>query len=213
MKEFEFTGGSRIGLMNSTIPFATLTIKEDMIIIDGLKFRPEEVISIEPYSELISSGIRINHIKPNYESKVVFWSLKSPRHLIAKIREVGFLEKICAKPDEELRKKLSDKAEKEKFPLNIAYLGIVIPIFVVLFFGSVIFSSIKNINPAYGLMVPVGFMTTNIIGLISSRKVRNFALRKDIKLEDINAILYLLIFACIFALIILGLLANYTFNK
>ena len=213
MNEFEFTGGSRIGLMNSTIPLATLTIKEDLIVLDGLKFRPEDIISIEPYSEFISSGIRINHIKLNYESKVVFWSLKQPSYLLEKLKEVGFLEKICAKPTEELQKKLNAKREKENLPLNTVYLGIVIPILILLFFGSVIFSSNKNINPAYGLMIPVSFIIANIIGILSSKKIRKFALRKDIKLIEIKAILYLLIFACMFVIITLGFLSTQNFNK
>jgi len=81
MVEIKKTGGARIGMANATWPFATLKANKDRLelnatIIGTLVFKPNDIISIEPYGLIpfIGRGIRINHRVDKYKSKVIFWT-------------------------------------------------------------------------------------------------------------------------------------------
>lgn len=98
------TGGARIGWVNATWPFATLTARRDALVLNATligrySFAPTQVISIERYTSipLLGSGIRINHNIPTYPKKIVFWCLGSPDSLIRRMEETGFLP--SADPD------------------------------------------------------------------------------------------------------------------
>ncbi len=95
--QISFTGGARIGMANATWPFASLKVTKDRLdlnatIIGNLVFRPEDIISIEPYSEMMSSGLKINHRVPTYKDKVIFWTFKNPNEIIRQIQQIGFLD-------------------------------------------------------------------------------------------------------------------------
>lgn len=97
------TGGARIGRMNATWPFATLTARRDTLLLNATllgrySFDPTQVISIEKYTliPVLGSGIRIHHNVPTYPKKIVFWCF-TPASLIRRIKETGFLP--SADPD------------------------------------------------------------------------------------------------------------------
>ena len=96
MNEIKETGGARIGMANATWPFATLKVTKDKLelnasIIGNLVFKPSDIISIEPHSSFISSGLKINHRVSNYKNLVIFWTFGNVNSLILKIEQTGFL--------------------------------------------------------------------------------------------------------------------------
>ena len=98
-KTFKLTGGARIGLANATYPFADLyidknTLKINASLVGNLIFQPQDIISIKPYTSipLVAQGIKINHRVENYNSNVIFWTLKNPETVINEIKSTGFLE-------------------------------------------------------------------------------------------------------------------------
>ena len=99
MDKFKMTGGARIGMGNSTWPFATLKVTKDKLelnasIVGNLVFQPQDIISIETYTMIpfVGQGIKINHRITNYNSKVIFWTFKNPTSVVNQIKQTGFLE-------------------------------------------------------------------------------------------------------------------------
>ena len=91
------TGGARIGWVNATWPFARLAASHDELCISGMligsyKFKPSEVVALEPYGSipLIGRGIQILHSNASYPGKMIFWCFGSPERLIDRIRDLGF---------------------------------------------------------------------------------------------------------------------------
>lgn len=98
------TGGARIGWVNASWPFATLTATRDQLelnasVIGKYTFSPAQVISIEKYTTIpvLGWGIRIKHNVASYPSHIVFWCFGSPASLIARIGGTGFAP--CGSPD------------------------------------------------------------------------------------------------------------------
>ena len=94
------TGGGLIGTLKFTYPLIELIVEENLIRIKPIignswKFTPEDVLSIEPYSDLWFNGIQINHIKKNNPNLIVFRT-SSIKEVIENIQEIGFIPK--AKP-------------------------------------------------------------------------------------------------------------------
>ena len=92
MENLSIIGGARIGMANATWPFATLRVSKERLelnatVVGNLVFRPEDIISIEPYYQipLIGQGIKINHRIPKYKDKVIFWTFKNPNRIINQI--------------------------------------------------------------------------------------------------------------------------------
>lgn len=97
-------GGARIGWVNATWPFATLTARQDQLILNATvigkySFSPDQVVAIEKYTAIpiLGWGIRIHHSVAAYPRKIVFWCFGSPESLIRRIQETGFVAK--AAPD------------------------------------------------------------------------------------------------------------------
>lgn len=114
MNEIQLTGGARIGMANATIPLATLKVNKERLelnsAVGNLIFRPKDVVFIEPYTliPIIGQGIKINHNVSFYNTKVIFWSFKSPETIVSQIRKTGFLT---------LGTSHSPKTDKELFSL------------------------------------------------------------------------------------------------
>ena len=99
MTELNLTGGARIGMANATWPFASLKVTKERLdlnatIVGNLVFRPEDIVSIEPYYmiPILGQGIKINHRIPKYKEKVIFWTFKNPNEVIRQIKQTGFLD-------------------------------------------------------------------------------------------------------------------------
>lgn len=107
MKQYELTGGARIGTVNATYPFAKLRVNENKLeintsVIGKLVFTTKDVISIEPYQRfpIIGKGVKINHRVSNYNQKVIFWTWKNPKDVIQQIALTGFLNNLNSRLSE-----------------------------------------------------------------------------------------------------------------
>lgn len=148
IEKFTLTGGARIGSANASYPFADLYVDKEILklnasIVGNLVFQPKDIISIEPYMfiPLIGQGIKINHRIEQYNSKVIFWTFKSPDFVINEIQKTGFMDntngQICL---EDL--KIIEKQKQGGFPLkksvvlffiiawNLLFLSDIIPFFM-----------------------------------------------------------------------------------
>src|ERR1019366_4785782 len=95
LAEASFRGGARLGWVNATWPFATLKVSRNELRLSSLgshEFSPSQIVSLEPYGSipLFSSGIRINHNRPDYPNTIIFWCMGSRAKVLSAIQDVGF---------------------------------------------------------------------------------------------------------------------------
>lgn len=71
-------GGARLDLFNATIPFARLVVTPSKILLPvlgrELTFEKREIVSLRRHRGLFSTGLRIEHSRPDAPSFVVFWT-------------------------------------------------------------------------------------------------------------------------------------------
>jgi hypothetical protein len=95
MDEIKFRGGAKIGKMSDSWPFVTLTASKDKLrlnapIIGDYVFKPENIITIEPFTYFLNKGLRIKHNIKEYKENVEFWTFKDPQFILDQIRMIGF---------------------------------------------------------------------------------------------------------------------------
>lgn len=96
--ELSYRGGARLGIWNSTWPFARLTVTTTAIVLKvrtygTLTFTRDDIIGIEPYRSLpiVGEGVRIHHSRRDYPEKVIFWWGAAPAEYLAKkIQALGY---------------------------------------------------------------------------------------------------------------------------
>ena len=93
-RTIKYTGGSRIGSRNLTIPFASLHIDKEKIELKStgfktLIFKPQNIVNLEKvyYAPFIAQGIRIKHNKAEYSENIIFWSPLKPEKIIDSIKK------------------------------------------------------------------------------------------------------------------------------
>ncbi len=84
------TGGAKTGWASASKPFAVLAVDKDHLILNAsvmgnLHFRPSDVLSIEPYSFGLQSGLMINHRVAGYKQSVMFINSGSTAQLLEEI--------------------------------------------------------------------------------------------------------------------------------
>jgi hypothetical protein len=91
---FSSTGGARLDIFNLTWPFATLTVTPTWISIVTVgpkyRFHRREVRSLSRYDRPFSTGLRIEHERPDYPELVVFWTCDFGR-LRAALEALGYV--------------------------------------------------------------------------------------------------------------------------
>ncbi len=210
-EKFTLKGGARIGMANATYPWADLFVDKDILkinasLIGKLIFRPEDIISIEPYSIIpfLGQGIKINHRVKNYNSKVIFWTLQKPEIVINEIEKVGFFERINSEislEDEEIIK----MQQQGSFPIKKSIAIIFVVLWNLLFLSDFIlfFQGVnKDMFPfGNGIKMAIGLvMITSILTLISSN-FRAIILKEGRDINEIKQFIYFLIVICGFMLL------------
>lgn len=201
MKEINFTGGARIGMANVTWPFASLKVCKDRLdlntgIVGNLTFKPNDIISIEPYSVFLSSGLKISHKVPKYKDKVIFWTFKNPNEIIRQIKQTGFLDNT-SNINSEVDNIITEKQKQGGFPIKLPFAIAIIVIWNLLFLID--FGGFSNSNPdsmpfGDGVKMALAFVfITSILTLISSG-FRKVVLKEGRELKDISRFLYFIIF-------------------
>ena len=98
MPNHKFIGGARIGILNQNIPFASLQIFSEKVILEAggigrLEFKKDDIIKIEEYIfiPIFAQGIQIKHKLDYYDEKVIFWSFRKPKNIIKKLKINGII--------------------------------------------------------------------------------------------------------------------------
>ena len=202
MKQYELTGGARIGGAKASYPFAKLKVTAnkfelDASIIGNLVFSPSDIISIEPYQQIpiIGKGIKITHNVAKYKKKVIFWTFKNPKEVINEIRKTGFLDNMNSNisgDDEEI----IAKQKQGGFPIKKSFATGAVILWN-LFFAISIFKYFQN--PAdemiIGNTMKIAFVLVLGTALLTlfSKPFQQLILKEGRKLDDIKRFLYFII--------------------
>jgi len=196
--EIKETGGARIGMANATWPFATLTVNENKLtlnatIVGNLTFIPNDIISIEPYTVLpiLGQGIRINHRVSSYKDKVIFWTMKSPKELIRKIEQTGFLtNKNPISPEQKLE--ISKQQSTGGFPIKTWFAIAVVVIWNLLFLYDFTNSNGEGLPIGNGVKLALAAVFGTGLLLLISEPFRQLVLKEGRTLNDIKKFVYFL---------------------
>lgn len=216
MTQISFTGGARIGMANATWPFASLKVSKDRLdlnatIVGNLVFRPEDVISIEPYSGMMSSGLKINHRVTKYKDKVIFWTFKNPNEIIRQIRQTGFLENTSNEISSQDSEKIAERQKQGGFPIKIPFAVAIVVIWNILFFKDFLSSTSADSNGipiGNGAISALGLVFLTCLLLLISKGFRKLVLKEGRELQDISKFLYFIMFICGFMMFTFLMMSN-----
>lgn len=196
--------------MNATWPFATLTVTRDLLqlnatILGNLKFIPQDIISIEPYSTLplFGKGIRINHRVGRYYKKVIFWTTEKPEEVIQQIRRTGFLDNNNAPLAEEDRIKIIEERKAGGFPIKIPVALAVVAAWNVLLITDVLrslSSGNRGLALGYGSIIALAMIFLLSLLTLVSEKFSALILRKGRTRKEMKNFLIFLMFVAGFML-------------
>lgn len=217
MKQYELTGGARIGMGNATWPLAKLKVSNDRLeinatIIGNLIFQPSDIISIEPYTQipLLGQGIKINHKVEEYSSKVIFWTFKNPKTVIDEIEKIGFLQN----KDNETVVRNEEVLVRQKqggFPIKKSVgIGAVV-LWNMLFLSDILgFTRVGEKLPiGYGIITALSLVFFSSFLLLISSRFRETILKEGRRLEDVKVFIYLLLFISGFMLLGFSTMLNF----
>ena len=75
---FTQAGGARIGMLNSSWPFATLSASNEVLHVSAIgrdySFPKSSIRSLRKHRGVFSTGLRIDHTQPSAPAFVVFWA-------------------------------------------------------------------------------------------------------------------------------------------
>lgn len=185
VEEFSMRGGARIGWVNASWPFATLTISRGRLTLSSLgryEFDPTQVISIERYGSIpfLASGLRINHNRADYPEKMIFWCMGSRDKLLAQITRSGFSPKAHG------------NMRPRGFPIRWSVIVAFLLIWNALFLldGPFSFSEPKEPGPFVLIALILVFAFSTAVK--RSAILQQIVLRKDHHVGEVKAFLVLL---------------------
>src|SRR5262245_21983228 len=90
---FSQTGGARLGMLNASWPFATLSATPEILCLScfdrDYRFPKNSIRSLSRYRFLFSSGLRIEHTDSSFPHLIVFWP-SGFRKLKAQLEGLGY---------------------------------------------------------------------------------------------------------------------------
>lgn len=93
----EFTGGARVGLVNSTFPMAKLKVYADKLELhNGIKvytFSKEDAkdLKIIKWFPIIAQGIKVNHNKQDVDGNIIFWAPFNLKKVVNGLKDFNWL--------------------------------------------------------------------------------------------------------------------------
>jgi len=212
MEEINEAGAARVGMISMSQWFARLIVNKNMLqlncsIAGSFLFRPTDIISIEPYSKLFKTGIKINHNVSNYYPTIIFMGDNSTE-LIDRIKQTGFLENKSSVPYE-TEMLIADIQTNGPFPLRIPAAILIVVIWNMCFFADDLgwFGKKPGNNPlGIGAQMATGFMLIVAVLLLVAEPVRQLMLKEGRSIKPLRGFLFFAIFilsilflaACIF---------------
>lgn len=200
MAHIKKTGGARVGMFNATWPFATLKVNSNKLelstgLMGNFIFRSNEIISIKPYGfiPIIGRGIKINHHKKSYNSKIIFWTLGSPETLIKEIEATQFFNHTKNNIGSNKTEEKYIEQHAEGFPIKFSSSILIIAIWNILLLYDFInfFSHSKTGSPlGLGTQLATGFILSTSILLLTSKYARKLILKKDQPFGNLKKSLY-----------------------
>lgn len=202
-EKFTLTGRARIGRANATYPFATLFVDKDVLkinasIVGNLVFQPQDIISIEPYSNIpiLGQGIKINHRIESYNPKVIFWTFKDPSFVINEIKKVGFLDNINSKisfADTEIIKRQQQGGFPIKKPVAIIFTVLWNVLFLSDFLPFFLQNRKEGIPIGNGVRMAIGLLFIASVLTLISDNFRKIILKEGRDFNDIKKFVYFII--------------------
>ncbi len=211
MEKLEITGGARIGMVNATWPFATLIVTKDKLelnasILGNFVFQPEDIISIDTYMmiPLLGQGIKINHRIANYNSKVIFWTIKDPSSVVNQIKQTGFLDNIDETISDADKLNIKQQQQAGVFPIKKSVSIAVIVLWNVLLFSDFVRfsnSDMKGMPLGIGSTIAVAMLFLIAVLMLISKDFSKLVLKEGKSVTDIKNFLYFIMFISGFMLI------------
>jgi hypothetical protein len=206
MTQLNLTGGARIGMANATWPFASLNVTKERLdlnatVVGNLVFRPEDIISIEPYymMPIIGQGIKINHRIPKYNDKVIFWTFKNPDEIIRQIKQTGFLDNSSSEITTKDSEIIAERQKQGGFPIKTPFAVAVVVLWNILFLVDFLKFSAGESNGipiGKGAITALGLVFLTCLLILVSKGFRKLALKEGRELKDISKFLYFIMLIC-----------------
>lgn len=198
MFEIEETGGANIGLGRATWPFAKLLVNKNELqlnasIIGNVYFRPSDVISIEPFTLLSGTGIKINHRVGQYSEKVIFLTSGS-NDLVKRIKDTGFLSNTGTIPAE-VEARIIKYQSSGSFPIKSSAVIVFVVIWNLLFLGDLLgyFKNTNNRIPiGMGAQLALAFAFVFALATLLSAPFSRLVLKDGRKAKEVKSFLLFL---------------------
>ena len=218
MTQLNLIGGARIGMANATWPFASLKVTKERLdlnatVLGDLVFRPEDIISIEPYYmiPILGQGIKINHRIPKYNNKVIFWTFKNPNEVLRQIKQTGFLDISSSEITPQNSEIIAEKQKKGGFPIETPFAVAVVVlwnIFFIMDFLKFTAGDSNGIPIGKGAITALGLVFLTCLLILVSKEFRKLALKEGRELKDISKFLYFIMFICGFMMFTFLMVTN-----
>lgn len=200
MYEIEEIGGANIGLGRATWPFAKLLVNRNELqlnasIIGNVYFRPSDVISIEPFTLLSGTGIKINHRVGQYSEKVIFLTSGS-NDLIKRIKDTGFLNNSSTIPTE-VETRIIKYQSSGSFPMKWSSVIVFGVVWNLLFLGDLLgyFKNTNNRIPiGMGVQLALAFAFLFALVTLVSTPFSRLVLKDGRKVKEVKSFLFFLMF-------------------
>jgi len=196
MEEINETGGARIGIFKTSPPFATLMVNRDKLVLKTsimgtLIFKPSDIITIKPNTGIFRQGIKIVHSVSNYNTNIVFWTIRSPATLIERITETGFIGNVSHGPPD-LEGEIAAAIESYGFPIKIPAAITIVVVWNLLYLGdqlNLFRQKLSHHWPGIGAQSALAFYFLICLGLLINEPLRLLIL-KPRRLDSIKRFLY-----------------------
>ena len=194
MNEIARTGGARIGWVNATWPFAKLTVTDQTLklnvsFIGKYEFHKGDIIRITKYGliPILASGIKIEHNIVSYPKSIIFWTLSSPKKLIASIEQTGILTEVPETNAQPIQR-------TNGFPVKIFPIIAIIVIWNLLFLAdqNFLLSQAPNKPGIYSAIAMI-FTLVTTLAIKSNTKIAKIILKPERSVGEIMPMLNLFI--------------------
>ena len=187
-----FTGGARFGMANATWPLATLTVTQDTLsiratILGTHTFTADHVLEIKAISwvPIIGQGVQVIHTRREIPERIIFWTLGSPKTILADIELEGFKAQALPEEDQEFR----------HFPLRVWFMVLAFFLWNGLMLTDLILLITESGDTAYATSAAISLAFFTSLAIRFPGPIQRFALHEPDDLSRIQSTLNIVSFA------------------